>query len=501
MTNKIPQLKDFKNFVFLAHKYLRIAEPTQIQYDICEELVSCEDLLSLQAFRGIGKSHLAALYCIWKGYWDEEVKILIISATSKRAAEFVKFCRDTINLCPFLQHMKPDKSQRDLSYSFDFSSCLPSQTPSIEAKGITSQITGSRANVIIADDLEVSVNSLSAEAREKLENLSKEFVSILLPNGKTIYLGTPHSSSSIYNRLPGKGYKVAKFPAYDEDGNATEPLRFPKDELEKRRKVMGDSEFQLMFMLDTSMADRDKFPLKLADLMVTEKFGKETCFEEYKILKSPLSTTIAEAKGYDTCYEVDTKGYEVPYTKRILALDPAGSGQDEFAWCVLATRNGFYYVLDHGAWDTGLNNDVLRHIKMLSEKYKVHQLVVETNFGDDLILNMLKPHIMCEIIPVKQSASKEKRMISTLEPVLNQQKLVVHPKFIEDTKMMAQFCNLAPVRGALKHDDRLDCLSIAVKHLKEEGTINLTMMRKREAEDRLKKTLEGLVGPQNASWV
>jgi len=280
--NQIDELKDFKNFVFLTHKFLRIKPPTNVQYQICDALVAGDSLLSLQAFRGIGKSHLASLYCLWKGYWNHEVKILIVSATSKRAAEFVKFCRDTINLCPFLHHMKPGKSQRDLSYSFDFSDCLPSQTPSIEAKGITSQITGSRANIIIADDLEVSINSLSAEAREKLESLSREFVSILMPEGNTIYLGTPHSSSSIYNRLPGLGYKLVKFPAYDESGEATEPLRFPADALEMRKKLMGESEFQLQYMLDTSLADKDKFPLKLSDLIVTEEFDGKTCREQWK---------------------------------------------------------------------------------------------------------------------------------------------------------------------------------------------------------------------------
>ena len=502
MSNPLPQLKNFKNFVALCHKYLRIADPTQIQFDICDELSSDEELISLQAFRGIGKSHLASLYCLWLGYWNKESKILIVSATSKRAAEFVKFCRDTINLCPFLAHMKPGKSQRDLSYSFDFNACLPSQTPSIEAKGITSQITGSRASVIIADDLEVSINSLSAEAREKLENLSKEFVSILLPGGRTIYLGTPHSSSSIYNRLPEKGYKVCKFPAYDEAGKPTEPLRFPKKNLETRRKLMGDSEFQLQYMLDTSQADKDKYPLKLKDLVVSDKFSHKSCMEEYKISEKTASFRVGEAKGYDCVYESSAKGYEVEYTKRILALDPAGSGADEFAWCVLATRNGYYYVIEHGGWNTGLNQDVLRDIQRLTRQYAVHQVVVETNFGDDLILNMLSPNLRCEVVPVKHTTNKEKRIISTLEPVLNQHKLVVNKHFVQDEVLMTQFCNLAPVKGALKHDDRIDCLAMGIKHLREEGTVNLHAMREKESQDRLEAELESIMGQQSSqSWI
>lgn len=265
---------------------------------------------------------------------------------------------------------------------------------------------------------------------------------------------------------------------------------------------MGDSEFQLQYMLDTSQADKDKYPLKLKDLVVSDKFSHKSCMEEYKISEKTASFRVGEAKGYDCVYESSAKGYEVEYTKRILALDPAGSGADEFAWCVLATRNGYYYVIEHGGWNTGLNQDVLRDIQRLTRQYAVHQVVVETNFGDDLILNMLSPNLRCEVVPVKHTTNKEKRIISTLEPVLNQHKLVVNKHFVQDEVLMTQFCNLAPVKGALKHDDRIDCLAMGIKHLREEGTVNLHAMREKESQDRLEAELESIMGQQSSqSWI
>ena len=398
--------------------------------------------------------------------------------------------------------MKPSKNQRDLSYSFDFSDCLPSQTPSIEAKGITSQITGSRANIIIADDLEVSINSLSAEAREKLESLSKEFVSVLMPEGSTIYLGTPHSSSSIYNRLPGIGYTLVKFPAYDEAGKATEPLRFPAKALEMRKKLMGESEFQLQYMLDTSLADKDKFPLKLSDLIVTEEFDAKTCREQWKKTGERIPFVVGEAKGYDTPYKAQSNGFEVEYTKRILVLDPAGSGKDSFAWSVLATRNGYYYVLKQGRWSTGLTQQVLKDIKALCFTYQVHELVCEINFGGDTLVSLLKANVKCEIIEIRSTTNKEKRIISTLEPVLNMHKLVVNKEFLLDDIMTSQFCNLSPAKGSLKHDDSIDCLALGIAHLRQEGAVNLEAMRRKEAESRLDRELSDLIGGGNRKrWV
>jgi hypothetical protein len=497
---QIEELRDFRNFAFLVHHYIGLPEPTPLQNEMALSLEDSPERYCLQAFRGCGKSHLSALYALWCLYWDPEEKILVVSATGKRAAEFVKFCKETILVCPFLEHMKPGTTQRDLAYSFDVHGCLPSQTPSLEAKGITSQITGSRATKIIGDDIEIAT-TVSVEAREKLENLSFEFESILLPGGKIIYLGTPHSSSSMYNGLPNKGYEIQKFPIYNAKGENVEPGRFSEKDLNKRRKAVGESVFRLQFLLDTSLTDKDKFPLHVNDLVITEDYDDFKCKEDYKRIDAEVPYFIKEKKGLDKPYFGLSSGYEVGYTKKILALDPAGSGTDEFAWHVLATRNSFVFVLESGAWDS-FDKERVDDIKEVAMRHKVNEIVVETNFGDSILIALLQPNIPIPITPVKVTTQKERRIISILEPILNQRKLIVNQNFIKNEKMMAQFCNLTAEKGSLKHDDRIDCLALGVNHLQEEIMINVGLAKEKEYLERLEAEIADLQGSEiTHSWI
>lgn len=490
-------LKEFKNFLFLVHKYLLLPDPTDVQYEIADAIVHNRDLLSLQAFRGIGKSHIAAIYCLWLLYWELETKILIVSATGKRANQFVKFCKDVIASCPFLQHMRAEVQQRNSATSFDVYGCIPSQTASLEAKGITSQITGSRANVIIADDLEISVNSQTHEAREKLDGLSVEFTPIMIPDGvvdpRIIFLGTPHSSSSIYNRLPDKGYQLKKFPCYDENGEPVEPDRFGEAVLEKQRVQMGESQFALQMMLDTSLADNERYPLKLSDLIISEAYSAKSCSEEYNVTIHPYGKLIKESKGADQLFQSKEKGFEVGYTKIIMSLDPAGGG-DEFAWTIAGTRNGYIFILNHGAWSTGFNKAVLADIVRLQQEYGVHEIVIESNFNSLMGTNLIQPYVQCEVIPVRNHLQKERRIIATMEPLMNQQKLVVNKNFINDEILMSQMLNITNTKGSLNKDDRIDALAIACTHLIENVNINLHAVKDSEYRQRLDEELSDLLG-------
>ena len=495
------RLKDYRNFVYACHRYIGLPDPTPLQYEICQTIVGDTPRLCVQAFRGASKSHLSALWCLWTLYWNNEEKILIISATADKASQFVKFCKDTIHRCPFLKHMAPVGEQRNLAYSFDVAGCLPSQTPSLEAKGLTSQITGSRASAIIADDIEISTNSRSAEAREKIRSLSSEFESIILPGGRILWLGTPHSASSVYNTLPGMGYTVVKFPIY-KNGVNVEPGRFPEEDLQTRRNSIGDSIFRLQFMLDTTLEDDDIYPLKLADLVIDDCITKDSCKEAYRITKRKLNYSVEESKGTDALYISEALGNPVPYVKKILALDPAGTGKDEFAWCVLGARNGYIFNIAHSAFDKYTDETPI-DIANLAKKYKVNEIILESNFGDLYLESLIQPHTDVPIVTVRSKTQKELRIIGALEPVLNSHKFVVTKEFIEDKVLMAQFCNITKDRGSLKHDDRLDALSIGVAHLVEFLRINEKQAIQNQWLDDLEREYEDQYGiaRKNHNWI
>ena len=191
---------------------------------------------------------------------------------------------------------------------------------------------------------------------------------------------------------------------------------------------------------------------------------------------------VRESKSNDKAYWGVHKGHKVKYVKKILALDTAGSGKDDFAYCVLGTRNSFVFVLEQGHWN-GFAGSRVKDIKDLADKYDINEIVVETNFGDDLILNILQPNINVPITPVKNYLQKEKRIITIMEPVTNSHKLVVSKDFLTN-KGIGQYTNITPVKGSLKHDDYIDVLALGVNHLKQEMTVNLALARSKEEEER-----------------
>ena len=54
-----------------------------------------------------------------------------------------------------------------------------------------------------------------------------------------------------------------------EEWDVTDPDRFSEEDLIEREASMGRSNYMLQFQLDTSLSDAEKFPLKMADLIVT----------------------------------------------------------------------------------------------------------------------------------------------------------------------------------------------------------------------------------------
>ena len=194
----IAQLKgDFVAFLFVLWKALNLPEPTKCQIDMAKCLADPKNKkFILQAFRGIGKSFITCAFVVWTLWRDPQLKILIVSASKERADANSIFIKNIIDLLPFLSELKPRPGQRDSVISFDVGPARPDHSPSVKSVGITGQLTGSRADIIIADDIEVPGNSFTQAMRDKLSEAVKEFDAILKPGGVIIYLGTPQTEQS-----------------------------------------------------------------------------------------------------------------------------------------------------------------------------------------------------------------------------------------------------------------------------------------------------------------
>jgi Holliday junction resolvasome RuvABC endonuclease subunit len=164
-----------------------------------------------------------------------------------------------------------------------------------------------------------------------------------------------------------------------------------------------------------------------------------------------------------------------------MSIDPSGRGKDETGYAVVKMLNGYLYVTAAGGVQGGYSDETLKFLSMTAREHKVNEIVVESNFGDGMFVELLKPILRkvhaCTIEEVRHSTQKEKRIIDTLEPVMTGHKLVVDPKVIQEDyetsqvypkdhalkyQLVYQMTRLTRERGAVTHDDRLDALSIAV---------------------------------------
>jgi len=513
MNNVLEALRgDFKLFLQALWQQLDLPSPTRAQYAIADYLQHGPKRLQIQAFRGVGKSWITGAFVLWTLFKDPEKKIMIISASKERADNMSIFLQKLIIETPWLNHLQPKSDDARWSrISFDVQ-CSPHQAPSVKSVGITGQLTGSRADLMILDDIEVPGNSMTELMREKLLQLCTEAESILTPkkDSRICYLGTPQTSFTVYNKLAERSYKPFVWPAryprkvsqYEgllapqivgdmDDGaepwGVTDPDRFGDEDLIEREASMGRSNFMLQFMLDTSLSDAEKFPLKMADLIVTSvnpTTAPESvvwCSDPANLLKELPTVGLPGDYFYGP---MQLQGEWNPYTETICSVDPSGRGTDETAAAFISQRNGFLYLHEMRAYREGYSDNTLLDILRGCKKYNVTKLLIETNFGDGIVGELFRKHLQqtkqaIDIEEVRANVRKEDRIIDSLEPVFNQHRLVVNRSVIDwdynsnkDSApeerllymLFYQMSRMCREKGAVKHDDRLDCLAQGVKY-------------------------------------
>lgn len=556
MVNLQDQLSDFRNFLFMAWDHLNLPDPTPIQYDIADYIQNGPKRRVVQAFRGVGKSWITSAYVCHQLMLDPTKNILVVSASKQRADDFSTFTLRLITEMAVLKHLKPTESQRNSKVAFDVGPAPASHAPSVVSKGITSQITGARADLIIADDVESLTNSQTSTMRDKLSEAIKEFDAVLKPDGNILFLGTPQTEASIYAALPERGFKTRVWPARypkksqlkrygdvlapkiieelqeDEEvvGQPTDPKRFDAEDLMEREASYGRTGFALQFMLDPSLSDLDRYPLKLSDLVIMSLNPREG--PEKPIWASSAENMIPDLPNVglpgDRFYGPVTlgDGSWTSYTGSVLAIDPSGRGADETSYAVVKMLNGFLFVTDAGGLPGGYSEDTLKRLAMIAKEQEVNLVHIESNFGDGMFTQLLKPvlakiyRVTCE--EVRHSVQKERRICDTLEPVMNSHRLIIDRKVVEKDydstrhlppekalryQLMYQMSRVTRHKGALAHDDRLDVLAMAVSYwteqMAQDADDQIAARKDRKLRESLEEFMEQSVGrkPKPPSWI
>lgn len=552
--------EDFRVFLWAIWTELNLPFPTLIQLDIADYLQRGPRRRMVQAFRGVGKSWITAAFVLWRLWKEPNERILVVSASKDRSDAFSLFCKRLIYDIEWLQHLRPDpsKEQRDSLVAFDVGPSDPHQAPSVRSVGISGQLTGGRASLIIADDVEVPKNALTVTQRDKLAESVKEFDAVLMSaqdlkamgreeTSEIIYLGTPQTIMSLYNALPARGYEVriwpARYPgerlqrAYSgrlapiieaqlrldpglstkhgpEHGAPTDPGRFDHLDLVEREASYSRSGFALQFQLDTSLSDANKYPLKLADLLVMDLSSGLAPIQMawgsgpeqiYPGPEQPGGLPVVGLPGDRLHRPMFTHKDFTPFTGVAMAIDPSGRGGDETGYAVVAMLHGMLFCLAMGGLPGGYSPETLTQLAKIAKQWKVTWITIEPNFGDGMFDRLFAPHLLqvgypCTIDPdpPRSSIQKERRIIDVLEPVLNQHRLVMNTSVLrEDAKTeqveyqgFYQMTRLTRDKGCLTRYDRLDALAMAVHYWTEVMDVHGTESVKQYQDDQITKALQ-----------
>lgn len=522
-----PLKEDFRLFLYVIWSHLDLPKPTPLQLDIAYYLQHGPKRAIISGFRGVAKSWITSAYVVWLLYCNPQLNILVVSASKARADDFSTFTLRLINEVPILKHLIPTDDQRCSKIAFDVAPARASHAPSVKSAGITGQIVGSRADVIIGDDVEVPSNSATHALREQLGALVKEFESILKPlaSARVIFLGTPQNEQTIYNmlvkersyemrvwpsRYPGPkqrrayGDRLAPFLSsrldaqpelgtlYGDRGAPTDPIRFSHEDLLEREASIGRSTFALQFMLDTSLSDTERYPLRLSDLIVVDLSNEKapvdmTWGSDPALQVKDVPNVGLAADRIHKPFFLNDKAFEA-YQGIVMAIDPAGRGSDEVGWAIVGYLYGRLYLLDAGGLRGGYEDRNLEFLAGRAKAHRVNKIISEPNFGDGMFNKLLKP-VLARIYPCtleetdRSKSQKEARIIDTLEPVLNQHRLVVDKGLFQrdfdsvdaypletapQYRLFHQFTRITRDRGSLRKDDRIDALALAVHYWTEQ---------------------------------
>jgi len=544
----------FKPFIFDVMTGLLGFECSDVQLDISEFLEFGPKERMIQAQRGQAKTTITAAYAVWRLIHQPNARVLVVSAGGTQATEIANWVIQIIDNMEELACLRPDRSAGDRAsveaYDVHYELKGPEKSPSIACVGITSNMQGKRADILIADDIESSKNSQTELMRERLALLTKDFASIC-SDADIIYLGTPQTIDSVYNGLFSRGYSIriwpGRYPTEKEEENygqflapmirkkmeADPSLRtgggpsgtrgmntdvvlpgLSEEKLTKKEIDQGAAYFQLQHMLDTRLSDAGRFPLK-SDKLVFMQVSEFTAPLEIFVQRGPstLLTTPQSFYTSDNYYRAAEFGKEhAKFTGCHMAVDPSGKGSDETTYAVTKFLAGRVFLVDLGAVPGGVDDDALEALTAVAERWKPNHISVEKNFGDGALASVWKPKLLrkhrCEVEDVWASGQKELRIIDALEPVIGSGRLIVddsllskdvelcemHPLELRASfSFFHQLSRLTRDKQSLKHDDRLDAVAWSVKHwteaLSQDSLKVVNQQRKRAFAERMRDPL------------
>ncbi len=406
----------------------------------------------LQCARNFAKSSIAAVWVVWKLVRNPTLIILVQSADNDTAKKMIADCQTIIATHPMATHLLHARS-KNTANGFKVRGATSGRNLSVSARGIFTNVTGSRADIIVYDDVEVPKNARSEELRSQLRQRIAESSHLLNPEGKRLFIGTPHSWKSIYPeiiesgasslRIPSLYNLQGQFPNYT--GTPSWPERWPLDKIiAKQRSCTGKAEFLSQYQL-MPVSPEDSF-LNSSLLRVYD--------EELRYI---------EANKNKAYYLGDKK-----VTALAACWDPAlskASRDSSVISIAFGDEKGNIYI--HRLVEmVGEVEQQCEQAKELLIKFNVPIIHIETNGVGAVFPQILLKYVRGLGIGVNGESihvNKKERIRQAFETPLSAGILYIH-RSVEDSKLIAQINDFHPFADKGK-DDFIDVAAKSISKL------------------------------------
>lgn len=484
----------FKDFCRDAMEFLGF-DLTWMQADMADWMQYGPPSQMTEAQRGEAKSTIACIYAVWSLVQNPACRVLLVSGAQAKADENGMLIYGLVHKWERLSYLIPDRYSGDRvsTCEFDVHYSLRGieKSASVNCIGITASLQGLRADVLIPDDIETTKNGLTAQQRANLEHLSREFSSICT-HGRIMYLGTPQTKDSIYNRLPQRGFEVriwpGRFPTLEQEkaygvhlapsilermqmlgdkcrrggggldgsrGWATDPHRFDEAALQGKELDQGPEGFELQYMLNTSLMDALRQQLKIKDLIVGD-FAHDSVPEVCTWAADPRLQWPAP-RGLEVLKpELYRPGSMADHftkpSSMTMTVDPASDGGDEMAFAIGGIVGPYMHCVGWGGFRGGFADKNLEKLVQLVKQFDVTHVVVEKNMGAGAVTRLIQNYFngldennkrrVTGVAVSERNATgqKERRIIDSIRPILQRHRLVMHKSAIDmDAELIQEY--------------------------------------------------------------
>ena len=454
--------------------------------------------IMVEAQRGQAKTTIAALFCAFSLLHNPSCRVLILSAGEQLASDISGLVGRLITSWDVLECLRPDRSAGDRTSAtgMDVHYMLKGvdKSPSVRCLGVTANLAGNRADLLLVDDVESLKNADTQTKREQLLTLTNEFANLVVAqartteyttdvfrHGRTIWLGTPQTGDSIYNTLPGRGVTVrvwpGRFPTEAQEkeygdtlateiaeavrvspelrtgggllgdmGKPTDPELRSESTLQQKELQIGRAAFMLQYMLSTRLTDAGRFPLRTEHLVYLDAhIDGHAPVHVVRGMSKDKYVKVTTAGQQHTVMAPQEVSSSVVAVQRVIAfVDPAagGANADETAFVIGTVVNSTVFILSWGGVRGGYDSDTLGQLAAHLCKYKLDVVVVEKNMGFGAFSAVFAPimqaaHIASHgagvtVADVMVTGHKEKRIINVLAPVIGRGSLVITRTALED---------------------------------------------------------------------